>query len=134
VRRKKRKEARMETGKLFGELGKEVATMTRGQGGVQMENTTCCEKLVAELDAWMKRADYVARELDNTASSDKEKLLPKTMNLHMLVDELEDRIGTLKLNCPEGWEPAEIGVMEVTAHDPSIYGIQDAASRGLFEG
>ena len=81
-----------------------------------MENATCCEKLVAELDAWKDRADHVAKELDNLARQDNEKMLPKTMDLHIFVEELGDRIDTLKSSCPEGWEPAEIGVMMLRTH------------------
>jgi hypothetical protein len=91
-------------------------------GGVKMENTTCCEKLVTELDLWKGKADYIARELDNIACQDNGKMFRKTMDLHMLVEELEDRIDTLKSNCPEGWEPDEIGVIMLRIHTTGNWG------------
>jgi hypothetical protein len=87
-----------------------------------MKNVTCCEKLVAELDAWKERADQIARELDNMERQDNGKMLPEKMDLHIFVEELSDRIGALKSNCPEGWDPAEIGVMMLRTHKTGNWG------------
>ncbi len=82
-----------------------------------MEAITYCEKLNAGLDTWKERADHVTRELDNMASCDKEKVLPEVIELHMFVEELRDRMNRVKKNCLEAWEPAEIGAMELRAHE-----------------
>jgi len=87
-----------------------------------MENTTCCEKLVAELDAWKERADHIARGLDNTARQDNRKILTETMDMHIFIEELGERIGTLKNNCSEGWEPAEVGVKMLKIHKTGNWG------------
>ena len=87
-----------------------------------MENTTCCEKLVAELDAWKERADHIARGLDNVARQDNGKMLTETIDLLMFIEELDDRIGTLKRNCPEGWDPGEIGVVMPGTHTTGNWG------------
>ena len=81
-----------------------------------MEVTTYCEKLVAELDVWKEKADRIAKELDNTTLPEKEKILPEILELHMLVEELCERIDQVKTRCLDAWEPDEIGVIEVRTH------------------
>lgn len=87
-----------------------------------MEDTTCCEKLITELDIWKGKADHIARELDKMPRQDNGKMVPETMDLHMFVEELCDRIDRLRINCPEAWEPAEIGVIELRTHKTGNWG------------
>ena len=87
-----------------------------------MENATCCEKLITELDIWKGKAEHITRELYEVARKENGKMLSKTTDLHLFVEELGDRIDTLKSNCPEGWEPAEIGIIELRTHKTGNWG------------
>lgn len=87
-----------------------------------METTICCEKMMAELDAWKEKANHIARELDNMQSGDKQNVLPEIIELHMFIEEIYERIDVLKRNCPEAWESPEIGVLEVRDHTLGNWG------------
>jgi hypothetical protein len=87
-----------------------------------MEVTTYCEKLAEELNIWKGKVDYIATELDKVAWSDKERILPETIDLLMFIEELRDRIDNVESNCPEVWEPGRIGVIELQVHKTGNWG------------
>jgi len=104
----------MEERKLFGILG-EIETVTIG-GGAEMEVNRYCEELIVELDAWKEKANHIATKLDTMTSGDKKQVLPEIIELHMLVEELCDRIDKVKRNCQEAWQPDQVGVTELRTH------------------
>jgi hypothetical protein len=87
-----------------------------------VQDTACCEKLITELNSWKEKADNIARGLDKMPHQDNMKMLPETTDLRIFVEELCERIDSLKVNCPEAWDPAEIGVIKLKAHRTGNWG------------
>ena len=47
----------------------------------------------------------VVRKLDKISTGDKEKVVPEVNELHIILEELGDRIEKLKKECPTSWAP-----------------------------
>jgi len=70
-----------------------------------MEVRDYCENVTIELDGWRTRVDGVVRKLDHVSTGEKEHLVAEVNELHMIVDELGDRISDLKKACMANWKP-----------------------------
>ncbi len=66
--------------------------------------TTYCDSLVAELSVWKAKAYDVVRRLDKLSSGDKSKFADQVNDLHIYIEELENRIGRLRTECPTDWK------------------------------
>jgi hypothetical protein len=66
-----------------------------------------CGSLVTELSGWKAKVNDVTRKLDRVSSGDKEKVVPMVNELHMILEELDDRVERLKRDCPTQWEPGK---------------------------
>jgi predicted nuclease with TOPRIM domain len=64
-----------------------------------------CKGLEAEMTAWKAKLYDVMRKVDKLGSAEKEKALPNIEDLHMLLEEMTDRVETLKTECPSDWSP-----------------------------
>jgi len=67
-----------------------------------------CNNLTIELTGWKAKVYDIIRSVDKLPSGDKEKVLPQVNDLHILLEELDDRIGRLKNQCPTDWSPDKI--------------------------
>jgi len=67
-----------------------------------------CQGVQAELTGWKAKVYDVVRKLDKLPSGDKEKVVPQVNELHMIVEELTDRIDRLNRECPTQWGPDKI--------------------------
>ncbi len=47
------------------------------------------------------------RKIDKFGTSEREKILPNIEDLHVLLEEMEGRVGQLKNECPTEWSPAK---------------------------
>ncbi|MBI5559571.1 MAG: hypothetical protein HY885_18265 [Deltaproteobacteria bacterium] len=65
-----------------------------------MTTDTCCQNIERELSCWKGRLDEVAHKFDAVPSIDKYKLTPHIEGIHILLTELDDRINTLRKECP----------------------------------
>ena len=92
-----------------------------------MEVTSCCEKLIAELDVWKEKADRITRELDNLPSGDKEKVLPEITDWHMFIEDLCERIDRVRRDCSEALESKDIGVLKIGSHN--MWALYDSARK-----
>ncbi|MGO9567353.1 MAG: hypothetical protein ACLP5H_07435 [Desulfomonilaceae bacterium] len=81
-----------------------------------MELDTYCENLAVELSGWRVKVNDVVRKLDEAASGDKEKVVPEINDLHMIMEELDERINKLRAECPTAWEPQRAEVEGKMAH------------------
>jgi hypothetical protein len=70
-----------------------------------MDVTDYCNNVGIELTAWKAKLYDMIRKIDGLSSGDKEKMLGNIGDLHNIVTELEDRIGSLKTECPTEWSP-----------------------------
>ncbi len=72
-----------------------------------MEEREYCDNVTVELAGWKAKVDDVVRKLDHISTGDKEKIVPEVNELHMIVDELSDRIEGLRIACMMNWKPEE---------------------------
>ena len=69
-----------------------------------------CSSLGIELSGWKAKMYDVVRKLDKVSSGDKQKVVPMVNELHMILEELDDRMDRLKKECPAQWEPDKIDI------------------------
>jgi len=75
-----------------------------------MELDSYCRNVGAELMGWHTKIGGVVNRLDHISSGDKSRVVDQVRELHMILEELEDRIHRLKAECPTQWEPDNIDV------------------------
>lgn len=64
-----------------------------------------CGNLTIELTAWKAKVYDVVRKLDKMSTGDKERVVPEINELHIILEELGDRIEKLNKECPTSWAP-----------------------------
>ena len=64
-----------------------------------------CKGLEMEMTAWKAKLYDVIRKVDKLGSAEKEKVLPNIEDLHIFLEEMTDRVNTLKTECPSDWSP-----------------------------
>lgn len=73
-----------------------------------MDLNSYCDNLTQELAGWKNKMETIVARVDKLPSGDKGKVLDQVNDLHVLVEEMEDRISRLKAECPEEWSPDKI--------------------------
>ena len=73
-----------------------------------MDVESYCDNVAIELAGWKAKIYDIMRKLDKLPSGDKGKLLGNINDLHVLVEEIEDRIDRLRNQCPSDWSPDKI--------------------------
>ena len=73
-----------------------------------MDVKSYCDSLAIELTGWKAKVYDIVRKLDKMESGDKEKVVPEVNELHMIIEELDDRVDRLRKECPVQWEPERI--------------------------
>jgi len=81
-----------------------------------MDAKSYCDSLLIELTGWKAKTYDVVRKLDKMSSGEKQKVVPQVNELHMILDDLEDRIHTLRTECPVHWEPDKIALESKLTH------------------
>ena len=64
-----------------------------------MKARNCCKTMEMELTAWKAIVYDIARKMDKLPGGEKEKILPNIEDLHILVEELDQRIEDIRDNC-----------------------------------
>ena len=67
-----------------------------------------CDGVVTELSVWKAKIYDVVRKVDKVSSGDKAKLGSQVNDLHMLIEEIENRIARLRSECPTDWKADQI--------------------------
>lgn len=70
-----------------------------------MDVVDYCKGMETEMTAWKAKLYDVMRKVDRLGSAEKEKVLPNIEDLHMLLEEMSDRVEHLKTECPSDWSP-----------------------------
>ena len=70
-----------------------------------MEVTDYCKNMEMEMTNWKAKLNDVTRKVDNLGSAEKEKILANVEDLHMLLQEMADRVENLRTECPSDWSP-----------------------------
>jgi Skp family chaperone for outer membrane proteins len=64
-----------------------------------------CTEMETELTAWKAKLYDAIRKMDKLGSPEKAKVSPDLQGLHTLVDEITERVESLKTECPSDWSP-----------------------------
>ena len=70
-----------------------------------MDVTDYCKNMEMEMTTWKAKLYDVTRKVDQLGSAEKEKILANVEDLHMLLEEMSDRVQHLKTECPSDWSP-----------------------------
>ena len=71
-----------------------------------------CKGMENEMTAWKAKLYDVMRKVDNLGTAEREKVLPNIEDLHMLLEEMSDRVNSLKTECPSDWSPMKKDIEE----------------------
>lgn len=86
-----------------------------------MDVKSYCDNLAIELTGWKAKVYDIVRKLDKMPSGDKEKVVPEVNELHMIIEELDDRVDRLKAECPVQWEPDRLELERRTTQLKNIW-------------
>ena len=64
-----------------------------------------CKSMETEMTAWKAKLYDTMRKIDKLGTSEREKVLPNIEDLHILLEEMEERVSQLKNECPTEWSP-----------------------------
>lgn len=84
-----------------------------------MEVQDYCSNVATELTGWKARMYDVVSQLDKKSTGEKEKFAPQINEIHMIIEELSERIEKLQKECPTQWKPDET---EINARIASLKG------------
>ena len=70
-----------------------------------MDVVDYCKGMETEMTAWKAKLYDVTRKFDKLGTAEKDKVLPNVEDLHMLLEEMADRVEKLKTECPSDWSP-----------------------------
>lgn len=70
-----------------------------------MELTDYCSGVEVELTGWKAKFYDMSRKIDRLGTAERERVLANVEDIHILLAELEARIGQLKHECPTEWDP-----------------------------
>jgi hypothetical protein len=79
-----------------------------------METREYCNNVTLELAEWKAKVDGIVRKLDSRSTGEKEKVYYDVNGLHIVADELNERIDGLTRACMMNWAPARSEDHEVT--------------------
>jgi len=69
-----------------------------------------CNNVEAELTGWKAKVNDIVARLDKVSSGDKAKVTDQVRDLHILIEELDDRINRLEKEYPLEWEPDKLEI------------------------
>jgi hypothetical protein len=100
-----------------------------------MELNDYCESVASELLAWRTKVDDIVKKLDRVSTGDKSKVVPQVNELHMIMEDLDDRIKKLKTSCTTEWEPEKAEFEGKFAHMKKTWeGVWENVSPGEIGG
>ena len=70
-----------------------------------MELQDYCRNVQEELSGWKAKIYDVMHRLDEADTGDKGNIVSQVNDLHIIVEELGDRISKLERECPVEWHP-----------------------------
>ncbi|MBI9084026.1 MAG: hypothetical protein JEZ11_10545 [Desulfobacterales bacterium] len=64
-----------------------------------MKAKNCCKTMEMELTGWKAIVYDITRKMEKLPGGEKEKILPHITDLHILVEEMDERIEQIRANC-----------------------------------
>ena len=71
-----------------------------------------CKNMEMEMTTWKAKLYDVIRKVDKLGSAEKENILANVEDLHMLLEEMTDRVEKLRTECPTDWSPMKNDIDE----------------------
>ena len=65
-----------------------------------------CRNVQIELSVWQAKVKEVVRRLDQADTGDKSNVVSQVYDLHIILEELDQRVTQLETECPTEWHPA----------------------------
>lgn len=66
-----------------------------------------CKGIESEMTAWKAKLYDTMRKVDKLGSAEKQKMLGNIEDLHILLQEMSDRVDQLRTECPSDWSPVK---------------------------
>jgi hypothetical protein len=73
----------------------------------EMDVMDYCKNMEKEMTTWKAKLYDVTRKVDKLGSAQKEKILANVEDLHILLEEMSDRVEKLRTECPSDWSPVK---------------------------
>ena len=70
-----------------------------------METKEYCDNVVLELGGWKTKVDDVLSKFDHASTGYKERVVGEVNGLHIIAEELDDRLRSLCNACMTTWDP-----------------------------
>jgi hypothetical protein len=70
-----------------------------------MASKDYCDNVSQELSGWKTKVFDVVSKLDKLSTGEKERVVPEVFALHMILEELSERIDGLQRACDLNWKP-----------------------------
>jgi hypothetical protein len=86
-----------------------------------MEVKDYCKYVNAELIVWKAKLYDVMSKMDKLPTSDKQRMFEEINGLHIVMDELEERVEKLRTECPLTWKPEQEKIQAKLADLSSRY-------------
>ena len=67
-----------------------------------MKALNCCKTMEMELTGWKAIVYDIARKMEKLPGGSREKILPNIEDLHILIEEMDQRIDQIRENCTPG--------------------------------
>ncbi len=80
-----------------------------------------CSSMQAELTSWKARLFDIAVKADNLGTQEKGKVWERFNDMKILIADLEDKIETLRTECPSEWSPQKKEIESTTQDVRSRY-------------
>lgn len=80
-----------------------------------------CKGMENEMTAWKAKLYDTMRKVDRLGTAEKEKMLANVEDLHILLQEMSDRVEQLKTECPSDWSPMKKDIDKGTIDMRSKY-------------
>jgi predicted nuclease with TOPRIM domain len=80
-----------------------------------------CSGMENEMTAWKAKLYDTMRKVDKLGTAEKEKMLANVEDLHILLQEMSDRVEQLKTECPSDWSPVKKDIDKGTVDMRSKY-------------
>ena len=95
-----------------------------------MKARNCCKTMEMELTGWKAIIYDITRKMEKLPGGEKEKILPNIEDLHILIEEMDDRIEQIRENCTP-----ETGIDDIQterkAFDKSISALRTSAEEAM---
>jgi hypothetical protein len=59
----------------------------------------------SEMTSWKAKMYDAMRKIDKLGTAEKEKMLMNIQDLNMIMDDMANRVGQLRTECPSEWSP-----------------------------